>query len=31
MQEHRLGKFGAKFPINELPASALHNFDRLPI
>lgn len=31
MQEHRLGKFGSKFPINELPASALHNFDRLPI
>ena len=31
MQEHRLGKYGTKFPINELPASKLSEFERLPI
>ena len=31
MQEHRLGKYGSKFPINELPASILSKFHRLPI
>lgn len=31
MQEHRLGKYGSKFPINELPASVLTKFQRLPI
>jgi len=31
MQEHRLGKYGSKFPINELPASVLTKFERLPI
>ena len=31
MQEHRLGKYGDKFPINELPASKLGEFERLPI
>jgi len=31
MQEHRLGKYGSKFPINELPASVLSKFHRLPI
>lgn len=31
MQEHRLGKYGSKFPINELPASVLTKFSRLPI
>lgn len=30
-QEHRLGKFGTKFPINELPASHLTKFERHPI
>lgn len=30
-QEHRLGKFGDKFPINELPASHLTDFERHPI
>ncbi len=30
-QEHRLGKFGSKFPINELPASVLTDFERHPI
>ena len=31
LQEHRLGKCGSKFPINELPASILTDFERLPI
>ena len=31
LQEHRLGKRGSKFPINELPASILADFERLPI
>jgi hypothetical protein len=30
-QEHRLGKYGTKFPINELPASVLTEFRRHPI
>lgn len=30
-QEHRLGKYGSKFPINELPASVLTAFERHPI
>ncbi len=30
-QEHRLGKYGSKFPINELPASKLGLFLRHPI
>lgn len=30
-QEHRLGKYGSKFPINELPASILTKFQRHPI
>ena len=30
-QEHRLGKYGSKFPINELPASRLSEFKRHPI
>lgn len=30
-QEHRLGKYGSKFPINELPASLLTQFERHPI
>ena len=30
-QEHRLGKYGSKFPINELPASILTDFERHPI
>jgi hypothetical protein len=30
-QEHRLGKYGHKFPINELPASKLSEFERHPI
>ena len=30
-QEHRLGKYGCKFPINELPASVLGDFERHPI
>lgn len=30
-QEHRLGKYGIKFPINELPASHLTDFERHPI
>jgi hypothetical protein len=30
-QEHRLGKYGEKFPINELPASILTDFERHPI
>jgi len=30
-QEHRLGKYGDKFPINDLPASILTDFERHPI
>ena len=30
-QEHRMGKYGSKFPINELPASKLNRFVRHPI
>jgi len=30
-QERRLGQYGNKFPINELPSSVLANFERHPI
>lgn len=31
MQDHRLGKYSKKFPVNKHPASPLTNFERLPI